>query len=504
MTQTISYSVSIQEYSPNSYVHIPSTKILILDISTLSDLSFLDPIDLSQYSAIIHLSTTMVLNPEYTSKFPTNIPNICFLFNGVFSNAKSQDRIQNDQKYLIAHKLPIIQYTVSRPSSLQIPGFYSVTNKDSFTYQNDHFELTNLSLFKKSIQESKCEIPTVKSFGVTVLGVGCGFLTAEVSLSSYIIHTPTGFVILDCGESCLEQIMRKYGKESTIKILENLECIWISHSHDDHTSGLLNLLQFRIDNVPNATEKNLIIAADPGIISLIMTSEKYTFQKYNYHSDNTLNIHTNNPFFIKAIPESDLSLLNSNNNDNSNNSKKLKIPTDDAFNVIQNIPLKEDFPPGSKYHITLCDRTKPVHFSSGFIEGFPVDHIEYSMGCKMTIHGKDQLNQPKDYILAYSGDQYSDGSFTRAVGPCDLLIHEATFIGMEDKCLTYKHTSLETAIKVVHEMPARYGLFTHFSYRNSLEMYIRNCNEPNIFFASDFMYFSIDDLDNAYSNKKDP
>ena len=51
-----------------------------------------------------------------------------------------------------------------------------------------------------------------------------------------------GFVLIDCGNGTVGQIYRKFGIELGNYILSNIKCIWLSHAHNDHSGGLINLL----------------------------------------------------------------------------------------------------------------------------------------------------------------------------------------------------------------------------------------------------------------------
>lgn len=81
-------------------------------------------------------------------------------------------------------------------------------------------------------------IPNPTSFSVTILGSGTHTPNRERSNSSYLIHTPFGKILLDCGENSIGSIRRIYG---STEILKELICIWISHEHGDHVFGLPSL-----------------------------------------------------------------------------------------------------------------------------------------------------------------------------------------------------------------------------------------------------------------------
>lgn len=66
------------------------------------------------------------------------------------------------------------------------------------------------------------------------------------TVSSTHLEVPGhGGILLDAGEGTLGQLARLCGPENVINVLSNLKCIFISHLHADHHSGLTSLLKFR-------------------------------------------------------------------------------------------------------------------------------------------------------------------------------------------------------------------------------------------------------------------
>ena len=72
----------------------------------------------------------------------------------------------------------------------------------------------------------------------------------QVLVSSTLIMTPAGNVLLDAGEGTWGQLIRRFGEDGpdsqhVNNILENLKCIFVSHVHADHHMGLAKLLRQR-------------------------------------------------------------------------------------------------------------------------------------------------------------------------------------------------------------------------------------------------------------------
>ena len=116
------------------------------------------------------------------------------------------------------------------------------------------------------------------------------------------------------------------------------------------------------------------------------------------------------------------------------------------------------------------------------MNSFPVEHLEGSHGCVITIDNK--------WRIAYSGDHsVVKDDFVEKVGHCDLLIHEASFSDdMEKEALDRNHSTIGQAIDAGKKLSAKFIVLTHFSARYKLE----NCNisGENILFAFDFLSFT--------------
>lgn len=123
------------------------------------------------------------------------------------------------------------------------------------------------------------------------------------------------------------------------------------------------------------------------------------------------------------------------------------------------------------------------------LNSFPVEHLEGSHGCVLTIENK--------WRIAYSGDHsVVKDDFVEKVGKCDLLIHEASFSDdMENEALDRNHSTIGQAIDAGKKLSAKFIALTHFSARYKLE----NCNisSENILFAFDFLSFTFENAEST-------
>ncbi|GJP61999.1 hypothetical protein CLOP_g19109 [Closterium sp. NIES-67] len=83
---------------------------------------------------------------------------------------------------------------------------------------------------------------------VVFLGTGSSQPSKYRNLSGIYLHRfDYGGMILDCGEGSYAQLTRRFGPEKAEDIIAGLKCIWISHIHADHHTGLVRILAARRD-----------------------------------------------------------------------------------------------------------------------------------------------------------------------------------------------------------------------------------------------------------------
>lgn len=158
--------------------------------------------------------------------------------------------------------------------------------------------------------------------------------------------------------------------------------------------------------------------------------------------------------------------------------RRITVMSDEA--IIDDLKSRGDF--NADY---LNRDTKNYEVEDVKLESFPVEHVEGSHGCVLTVGGA--------WRVAYSGDHSAaKDDFVQRVGRCDLLIHEASFSDdMEKEALDRNHSTIGQAIDAGDRLQAKFIVLTHFSARYKLE----NCNisSENILFAFDFLSFRFED-----------
>lgn len=434
LSQSISYDV---------YLKVNDQHMLVVDCRSLDDIHQLP--SLQQFSVIVHLTKPEVLvQKEYHTFFASHI-NISFMPSGIISNYESLNYYKKRQRRVLN---PLSTGKTLKPP----PDFVDFTGTDSiFDFETkritcmsppkyvdiDFYELKDLDSFdifsKVTVYEPK--LPNFDKYAITVLGTSTRNVTQERNNSGYLIHTHYGYIAVDPSEGYVSQLTRKYGPKQTKYILKNIECVWLSHFHEDHCFGIPSLLYER----SKLTDKKIIFYGPQKFLDDINKIS-------SYYGDFKVIYHNREVEGRVQESEEDMSL----------------VPND--------LPIND--------HI--------------FLKSIDVYHsIKYAKGCMFLIDGET--------TIAFSGDRgFQKDHFTEVFGNCDLLIHEATFDykalrNPKVRQIT-KHCSINDAKKIVKMMNAKYALFVHLSNRNDYYSFL---NKPakNILVAFDFLEFSSNNID---------
>ena len=79
---------------------------------------------------------------------------------------------------------------------------------------------------------------------VTFLGTGASGSSKRRNQSGILLQTLSeGNILLDCGEGTITQLQKCFGVQRACEILSKISTIFISHNHNDHWFGLLELLR---------------------------------------------------------------------------------------------------------------------------------------------------------------------------------------------------------------------------------------------------------------------
>lgn len=240
---------------------------------------------------------------------------------------------------------------------------------------------------------------------VTFLGTGSSVPNKLRNVTGIVVQLSSDFYILfDCGEGTMDQMLRFYGSEETANILRNLRAVFISHMHADHHMGLIKVLLSRNASLRGEAHDPVYVIA-PALLSTWLSaySQKYeTLAGYRW---------------ISAAALTDLC-----------------DPIDAGVQAMMSrLQLKE-------------------------LKTVDVIHCKNAYGIVLT--GKDGKK------IVYSGDTMPCESLIKAGNQCHILIHEATMEdNLVALARTKLHSTTSEAIEVSQKMKAMYTILTHFSQR---------------------------------------
>jgi len=292
---------------------------------------------------------------------------------------------------------------------------------------------------------------------VTFLGTGSSVPSKYRNVSSILVETsPDSYLILDCGEGTISQLVRLLGKNGAEKVLMGLKGVYISHMHADHHLGLINIIQHR----EKAFKSRGRIVKNMYIIS---TGRLAPFLTY-YHSK-----------FEPILTHAEL----------------VKCEHLILYNSRDENTLVED--PSSKHQLIFPSTLQTVLSDLGLKELYTSRAIHCPHAFCLA------LRTDADFKLAYSGDtrpcEYFRDICTWGGSP-DLLIHEATMEHyMAYDAIIKKHSTFTEAINEGVIMGAKFTMLTHFSQRYAKMPTLEEIKgKPNVGIAFDNMVVRPDNL----------
>ncbi|KAF3164873.1 hypothetical protein EYR41_007079 [Orbilia oligospora] len=253
---------------------------------------------------------------------------------------------------------------------------------------------------------------------LVTLGTGSSMPSKYRNVSATAVTVPGfGNILLDCGESTLNQLRRSYGQEKTAEFLKNMKILYISHLHADHHLGTIAVLKAWFLRMVDTREdiSKLYLIAPSKFLNFL---EEYT-QIENYGLRH-----------INFISCDSLLIASQQHPDNKKREDSQRIEE-----ILSALPLEK------------IETSRAVHCRGSFTVAFT-------------------FKQPNGFKLAYSGDTRPTNGFVEIGKDCTVLLHEATFDDeLRDEALAKRHCTTSEAIQAGKDMGAKNLLLTHFSQR---------------------------------------
>ncbi|GLT53339.1 hypothetical protein SLA2020_266170 [Shorea laevis] len=249
---------------------------------------------------------------------------------------------------------------------------------------------------------------------IVLLGTGSSQPSKYRNVSSiYINLFSKGGLLLDCGEGTLGQLKRRYGVEGADYAVKGLRCIWISHIHADHHTGLARILALRRD----------LLKGVPHELGFMDAFEGITGSRTDHFSPGS-------PINVED--------MNDKNSDGSS---------------------------GQGIDCTLFARGSRMQ-SYWKRPGSPVDNGAFGVVLKAAERINSVGKAIPGWKIVYSGDTRPCPELIEASRGATVLIHEATFEdGMVEEAIARNHSTTKEAVDVGNSAGAYRIILTHFSQR---------------------------------------
>ncbi|KAL2332351.1 hypothetical protein Fmac_019932 [Flemingia macrophylla] len=306
---------------------------------------------------------------------------------------------------------------------------------------------------------------------IVLLGTGSSQPSKYRNVSSiYINLFSKGGLLLDCGEGTLGQLKRRqvypypYGVTGADDAVRTLRCIWISHIHADHHTGLARILALRRDLLRGLPHEPVLVVGPRQLkryLDAYQRLEDLEMLFLDCKHTTTASLDA----FEDDLQGNSASSRNLNNNNGDLNASKVDSTLFARGSRMQSYFKRPGSPVDKDAVSPILNKFKEVLQEAGLetMISFPVVHCPQAFG--VVLKAEERTNSVGKVIpgwkIVYSGD-------TR---PCPELIEAsrgatATFEdAMVEEAIARNHSTTSEAIEMGDSANAYRTVLTHFSQR---------------------------------------
>lgn len=356
----------------------------------------------------------------------------------------------------------------TRDACEQVTRFWSGSGSSAIDMSED---MTEEPWLLEGSLPSCLEDITREDVEIVFLGTGSSQPSKYRNVSSIFINLfSKGSLLLDCGEGTLGQLKRRFGVKGADEAVQGLRCIWISHIHADHHTGLARILALRRDLLKGSPHEPIIVVG-PRQLKRFLDA----YQRLEDLDMQFLDCRLTTEALLEAFDSNEGNPTNSQNGTNGKAVEPASKNVDSTLFAGGGQMQSYWKRPASPTKIDAADAPilkslKKVLTEAGLeaLVSFPVVHCPQAYG--VALQAANRINRAGKTIpgwkIVYSGDTRPCPELVKASRDATVLIHEATFEdGMMDEAVARNHSTTMEAVEVGDSAGAYRIILTHFSQR---------------------------------------
>ncbi|XP_015866902.4 tRNase Z TRZ3, mitochondrial [Ziziphus jujuba] len=335
---------------------------------------------------------------------------------------------------------------------------------------------------------------------IILLGTGSSQPSKYRNVSSIHINLfSKGGLLLDCGEGTLGQLKRRYGVEGADNAVSGLKCIWISHIHADHHTGLARILALRRDLLKGMPHEPVLVVGPRQLKRYLDAYQRLEdldmqFLDCKHTTEASLNAFENAKSNQEQCPPG-VGIRDKN----GENMQQIESSLFARGSRMESYQRRPGSPVDISTAFPILKNLKKVLSEAGLeaLISFPVLHCPQAFG--VVLKAAERTNSVGKVIpgwkIVYSGDTRPCPGLIEASHGATVLIHEATFEdGMVDEAIARNHSTTKEAIEVGNSARAYRIILTHFSQRYPKIPVFDETHMHNTCIAFDMMSINMADL----------
>ncbi|CCD68706.1 Zinc phosphodiesterase ELAC protein 2 homolog [Caenorhabditis elegans] len=282
--------------------------------------------------------------------------------------------------------------------------------------------------YQKLEKENKmdCEFPKLTFFGTS-----SAVPSKYRNVTGYLVEaSENSAILIDVGEGTYGQMRAVFGEDGCKQLLVNLNCVLITHAHQDHMNGLYTIIARRKEAFESlgAPYRPLVLVCNRNVLKPMKT--------YSICFENIE--HLLEIVDISRYP------LTPPGSPGGPPGKRPRLPS-------------PHLPPSRDVLQDMSSSFDKKAWKLDELKAVQVHHTRMANGFVMRVAGKR---------IVFSGDTKPCDLLVEEGKDADVLVHESTFEdGHEADAMRKRHSTMGQAVDVGKRMNAKHIILTHFSAR---------------------------------------